>query len=236
LKAYENAEEGATKLKELLEGAKAVIFDFDNVIVDSERYHFEAYSRVFAELGHTLDRDEYWREWTSKGGGAEGEIKRYNLPFDPAEIRRKKDPIYSSFCRDGLIKPFPEAGEIIETLHGHGFKLAVASGSYEKDIRNILQSNGLLKFFSATVGKDDIKNYKPHPETYLKAAEALNIPPGLCIAVEDAEKGIKSAHDAGMSVILIKTEITRELNIGGADLKFDNLSEFKETLKAVLES
>ncbi|HEM47238.1 MAG TPA: HAD family phosphatase, partial [Alphaproteobacteria bacterium] len=90
-------------LKRILDGARAVIFDFDNVVVDSEPFHYEAYARVFASHGHTIDRDEYWLEWTSKGGGAAKEIKRYELDLDPKEIQAEKDPIYAAFCRDGSV-------------------------------------------------------------------------------------------------------------------------------------
>jgi len=225
-----------SRLNGLLTGCKAVIFDFDNIIVDSEPYHFESYRQVFEALGHKLNREEYWIEWTSKGGGAEGEIKRYNLPFDPAEIRKKKDPIYSSFCQKGLVKPFPEARKIIELLSWKNYTLAIASGSYEEDIKNILRIHNLQSYFSAIVGKDKIKKYKPDPETYLRALEKIKVSPEKCIAIEDAEKGIKSAHGAGLKVILVKTEITRNLKIDGADLEVSGLNELQELLNRVLSN
>jgi beta-phosphoglucomutase len=221
-------------LKRLLESSAAVIFDFDNVIVDSEPYHFEAYSRVFAKTGHTLDRAEYWLEWTSRGGGAESEIRRYGLKLDPAALRAEKDPIYSAFCRSGAIKPFAEAKAIIEAFERAGLVLAIASGSYEQDIMAILRANGLDDRFRVVVGKDNVKRTKPDPETYLLAAGKLGIPPGRCLAVEDAEKGVKSAKEAGMNVILIETEITRDLGLGGADLELRSLTELRDLLEELI--
>ncbi len=218
-------------LRRLLESNTAVIFDFDNVIVDSEPYHFEAYSRVFAKAGHTLDRTEYWLEWTSRGGGAESEIRRHGLPLDPAAMRAGKDPIYSEFCRSGAIKPFAEAAAVIEALDKAGLVLAIASGSYERDIKAILRANGLEHRFDVVVGKDNVKRTKPDPETYLVAAERLGILPERCLAIEDAEKGVTSAKLAGMSVILIETEITKDLGLGGADLKLSSLAELRDLLK-----
>jgi HAD superfamily hydrolase (TIGR01509 family) len=220
-------------LKRLLDGSAAVIFDFDNVIVDSEPYHYEAYARVFAKRGHVIDRDEYWLEWTSRGGGAESEIRRYGLDLDPAAIRAEKDPIYAGFCRSGAIRPFPEASAVIERLSRRGLALAIASGSYEADIRAILDTCGLGGRFAAIVGKDRIARWKPHPDTYLVAAAALGVEPGRCLAVEDAEKGIRSARAAGMSVILIETEITKRLGLGGADLALDGLAEFESLLDTI---
>ncbi len=222
------------KLKRILAETRAVIFDFDNIIVDSEHYHYKAYAAVFARKGHDLDREEYWREWTSRGGGAEGEIERYGLDLDPAEIRREKDPIYAAFCRNGSVQPFPKAVTIIRAFRDAGYVLAIASGSYEGDIRAILSANGIEGDFSAVVGKDGITCIKPHPETYLTAAAKIGVPPRQCLAIEDAEKGIRSATDAGMRVIVIETAITRGLPLDGADLKLSDLDEFASLLKEVL--
>lgn len=218
------------RLREILTAAKAVIFDFDNIIVDSEPYHFKAYATVFARKGHTVNREEYWLEWTSKGGGAEGEIERHNLNLDPDEIRSEKDPIYSAFCRSGEITLFPAAVGIIQRLRQAGYTLAIASGSYERDVRSILQANGIEDAFSAVVGKDGIKNYKPHPETYTRAARKIHIDPQRCVAIEDAEKGIRSARGAGMSVIVIETPITLGFDLEGADLRLSGLEEFSRLL------
>ena len=222
-------------LGRLLAGKKAVVFDFDNVLVDSEPYHFEAYNTVFAKRGHILDRDEYWLEWTSKGGGAEGEIARHGLPMDPDEIRREKDPIYSEFCRTS-IEMFPAAREIMASLAGAGYTLAIASGSYERDIRTIITSNHIEDLFSAVVGKDDIARTKPDPETYIEAARRLGISPASCLAIEDAEKGVKSAHGAGMEVIVVMTDLTRGLAIEGADLTLRDLDELGSALRELLHS
>jgi beta-phosphoglucomutase len=222
-----------TALKRLIESSSAAIFDFDNVIVDSEPYHFEAYARVFAKRGHSLDRDEYWLEWTSRGGGAEGEIRRYHLDMDASAIRAEKDPIYTEFCNSGAIKPFLEAESIIDALRQAGLTLAIASGSYEKDIKAILRAHGLEGYFSVIVGKDRIKKYKPHPDTYRIAAQKVGIAPHRCLAIEDAEKGIRSAKDAGMRVILVETPLTNGLNLVGADLKLSGLAELNNLLQEI---
>ncbi len=220
-------------LRRLLDGSNAVIFDFDNVIVDSEPLHYEAYARVFAKHGHVIDRDEYWLEWTSRGGGAESEIRRYKLDLDPAAVRAEKDPIYAAFCRSGAVRVFPEASRVVERLRRRGLAIAIASGSYEADIRSILRASGLEDAFAAVVGKDRIERWKPHPDTYLAAAAALGVPPARCLAVEDAEKGIRSAHAAGMSVILIETVITKQLRLSGAELAVEGLSELEALLREI---
>ncbi len=221
-------------LRRLIERSRAAVFDFDNVIADSEPFHYEAYRRVFEKRGHALDREEYWSEWTSRGGGAEGEIARHRLDMDPREIRAEKDPIYAAFCRSGEIKLFPEALRVVDAFRRAGLLAAIASGSYESDIRAILRANAAEGLFEAIVGKDGIARYKPHPETYLLAAERLDIAPARCLAVEDADKGVKSAKGAGMSVILIETRITRTLGIAGADLACASLGELHGLLEEIV--
>lgn len=214
----------------VIDGASAVIFDFDNVIVDSEPYHFKAYSRVFARLGHTLDREEYWIEWTSKGGGAEGEIRRHGLGFDPARIRAEKDPIYSAYCSSGEIPLFPEAVRIVELFRDAGFRTAIASGSYSHDVRALLSAHGIDGLFEAIVGKDDSGRIKPAPEPYLLAARNLGLDPRSCFAVEDAEKGVISAHAAGMKVIVVDTAVTAGVRIDGADLHLPGLDALYQVM------
>jgi beta-phosphoglucomutase-like phosphatase (HAD superfamily) len=220
-------------LAELIEDKKAVIFDFDNILVDSEPYHYKAYNIVFSKRGHTLDRDEYWLEWTSKGGGAEGEIARHNLLMDPDDIRSEKDPIYSEFCRTSITM-FPDAKEIVEAFHRAGYTLSIASGSYERDIRTIIVKNGIESYFSAVVGKDGIQRTKPHPETFLKACSLIEIPPSDCLAIEDAEKGVRAAKEAGMDVIVIETELTRGFDFSGTDLVLPDLGGLRAALDEIL--
>lgn len=215
----------------IIDGAEAVVFDFDNVLVDSEPFHYRAYAGVFAERGHVIDRDEYWLEWTSRGGGAEGEISRHGLDLDPADIRAGKDPVYSQFCRTGEIPVFPAARELIGLLASRGLRLAIASGSYSWDVRSLLEAHDLEDRFEAIVGKDDSKLLKPHPEPYLIAARVLGLPPASCVAVEDAEKGVISAHAAGMPVIVVETEVTRGLGIAGADLHLGSLEELVSLIR-----
>ena len=216
--------------RRIVDGAGAVVFDFDNVIVDSEPFHYSAYDEVFAGKGHTIDREEYWVEWTSKGGGAEGEIKRYGLDLDPADIRKEKDPIYSSYCRKGEIPLFPEAVKIVRLFRNSGLRTAIASGSYSHDVRALLEAHKIVHLFETVVGKDDSRRIKPFPEPYLLAAERLGLEPGRCFAIEDAEKGVISAHEAGMKVIVVETAVTAGVPITGGDLHFSGLDELYDVM------
>jgi len=218
-------------LEKLLENKSAVVFDFDNIIVDSEPYHMKAYKKAFASEGHNINPAEYWLEWTFKGGGAEREIAKHNLKFDPDYIRSKKNPIYSRFCKSGKIKIFPAALRIISILKENGFPLAIASGSFQHDILSIIETNGIDHNFKAVIGKDMVSATKPDPAIYLKASSELGVPPSECLAIEDAQKGITSAHEAGMQVIAVETKVTKGFNLDDGDLVVSELEELQRLLE-----
>ncbi|MDZ7859553.1 MAG: HAD family phosphatase [Candidatus Krumholzibacteriota bacterium] len=223
-------------LESLLDNKSAVVFDFDNIIVDSEPYHMKAYEKAFASEGHKIDPEEYWLEWTFKGGGAEGEISRHNLKFDPDYIRSKKDPVYSGFCKNGSIRILPAALRIIEILKENDFSLAIASGSYQHDILSIIEAKGIGHNFEAVIGKDMVSETKPHPATYLKASSELGARPYECLAIEDAQKGITSAHEAGMKVIAVETKVTKGFNLEEGDLVVSELEELQRLLENLFSS
>ena len=133
------------KLHALLKKSKAAILDFDGLLADSEPYHYKAYNEVFKRYGHTLNKEEYWIEWTSKGKGIAGEIERHNLKLnvDPKDLRKEKFEVYTRFCKSGEIKLFPEALRLVKYLSSN-HKLAIASGSWATDIQHILRNAGAL--------------------------------------------------------------------------------------------
>ena len=135
--------ERTRKLNDLLNQGEGIILDFDGLIADSEPFHYRAYNEVFERYGHTIDPDEYWVEFTSKGKGIQGEIERYNLKLDvkPEEMRQQKFEIYSRFCQNGDIKLFPEAKQFIQTFIEHHKKRAVFFESFSEllDFQDIIE-------------------------------------------------------------------------------------------------
>jgi HAD superfamily hydrolase (TIGR01509 family) len=221
------------KTKQLLKESCGVIFDFDGLLADSEPYHYLAYNEVFQRYGHSLDRDEYWIEWTSKGKGIAGEIDRHNLHLhvDPAQLRQQKFEIYSQYCQNGDIKLFPESIEVIKLLRT-SYPVAIASGSWEHDIGAILKNAQAEYLFEKILGKGSAEKEKPHPDIFLNAAKVLRCLPSQCIVIEDALKGLSAAKAAGMSCIIIRNQLNQNIDFSEADLIFSNLSDFLSTLKS----
>ncbi|MBC8286231.1 MAG: HAD family phosphatase [Nitrospinae bacterium] len=220
------------RLHSLLANCKAAVLDFDGLLADSEPFHYRAYNEVFERYGHTLDKEEYWVEWTSKGKGIAGEIERHNLKLDvdPVDLRKQKFEVYSGFCQSGEIKLFPLAQSMAESLSAH-HKLAIASGSWVKDIRDILKNAGTLNLFPVILGKESAPREKPHPDIFLNAAEKLGCAASECFVLEDALKGLNAAKEAGMPCIILRNPLNRNINFDGAELIFESLEDFVAALK-----
>jgi HAD superfamily hydrolase (TIGR01509 family) len=213
--------------------ARVMIFDFDGVLVDSERYHFETYNAVFKKYGHTIDETEYYKYWTSLGLGPKGEIERHGLSIDPQRIRDEKRPIFSEYCRNGTIRFFPEAHEVVERLARAGKVLTIASGSVRADIEAVLENEGLASAFTAIVGSDTVTALKPAPDIFLAALAAVGGAPPEALVFEDAEKGVGSAIAAQIPVVVVRTRETRLIDFHGADLVLESHGELVEVARRV---
>ena len=219
--------------KTLFDRAKAIIFDFDGVLADSEKYHFITYSEIFKKYGHTIDETEYYDYWTSKGLGAKGEIERYNLDLDPVAIRNEKLPLFSEYCRNGTIKLYDEVDEILRLVFAAGKTLTVASGTARPDIEAILGNAAVLDIFKEIIGSDTVPAIKPAPDIFLAMLEKIELDPADCLVIEDVEKGMQAAITAGIPVIVIRTRETKTFDFSAADLVVDSHAELLELLRKI---
>ena len=219
------------KLHTLFKNSKAAILDFDGLLADSEPFHYKAYNDVFERYGHTLDKKEYWMEWTSKGKGIAGEIERHNLKLDvdQVELRKQKFEVYTQFCESGEIKLFPDAIDLVKKLTSN-HKLAIASGSWATDIRHILRNAGALELFPVILGKESAKREKPFPDIFLNAAEKLGCSPVECFVLEDALKGLNAANEADIPCIILQNELNRNIDFKNAEMVFPSLADFVSAL------
>lgn len=216
---------------QLFETAKAIIFDFDGVLADSEKYHFLTYREVFARYGHDIDETEYYKYWTSLGHGAKGEIERHQLDLDPIAIREEKLPLFTEYCRNGSIKLYDEIPEILERLAKTGKRLTIASGTARPDIEAILENAGEADKFREIIGSDTVPAIKPAPDLFLAMLERIDLDPSECLVIEDAEKGMQASIAAGIPVIVIRTNETKTFDFSSADLTVDSHVELLELLR-----
>jgi HAD superfamily hydrolase (TIGR01509 family) len=184
---------------------RAVVFDLDGVLVDSEHVWDAAREELARERGGR------WHEGAQRDmmGMSSKEWSRYmhetiGVPDPPeeisAEVVRRLEQIYRR-----QLPLIDGAAEAVERLAAH-WPLAVASSSNRPIIDLVLELSGLARFFSTTVSSEEVPRGKPAPDVYLEAAKRLEVDPAACAAVEDSHNGILSAKAAGMRVIAIPNQ------------------------------
>ncbi|MXX79529.1 MAG: HAD family phosphatase [Chloroflexi bacterium] len=208
--------------------SSAVIFDMDGVLLDSEPLHYEAVRIILAEQGVDFPLEDYFRYLgTTLTSTWDDLCERYpiTMPFAQFEARYNDDVLAHYRAGAPLIRG---AQELVEQLRDAGVPIAVASSSHRMWVDAALKGAGLSDCFDQTTAGDEVSMGKPSPEIYLKAAEKLGVDPARCIAIEDAPAGVESASAAGMKVVLVRSELTHDLNLT-SDWQVNDLTEFKLT-------
>ena len=210
---------------------KAVIFDMDGVLVNSEPVIIEASLRVLKKYGVEAKESDFI-EFTGMGDDIfiGGVAAKYGLKYDPSMKAQAYD-IYLDII-DTHIKKFPGALPLIKLLKDKGYTLAVASASDLIKVKANLRALGVdIKDFNAIITGSDVERKKPFPDIYLKAAKAIGIDPNECIVVEDALSGTRAGIAAGMKVAAVTTSFPAdELWNAGANWVFDDIYSVSEII------
>jgi len=195
---------------------RAVVFDFDGVLVDSEPLHYRALRDCLRPEGIEIDEEEYLREYLAYNDRETVRIAlgRHGIPYDPAlveAVAARKARIFDAALAG--VSFFPGARELVQTLSAE-MPLAIASGALRGEIEAILRAGGLRQHFASVVGAEDVTQGKPHPEPYLTAAARLGrvaegLRPEDCLAFEDSVAGIEAARAAGMKVVAVTNSYPR---------------------------
>ena len=207
---------------------RAVVFDFDGVLADSEPLHFRAYGEIFGSLGVTLTREDYYANYLGFDDlgvfrRLAGQTGRTPEPEWIASLVREKGRVFDELiAREDLL--YPGAGDCVDRL-ARAFPLGIASGALRHEIEAILKRAGLAHHFRFIVAAGDTPRSKPWPDPYLRAAELHAVEPRACLAIEDSRWGIQSAKAAGMHCIGIATTYP-PAELHAADAIIGSLAEF----------
>lgn len=215
---------------------EAVVFDFDGVLVNSEPLHLTSYQEVFAALGVTLTREDYYANYL--GFDDEGVFRTMaaaqGWQMDDRQIAAlvsQKSAVFDERIAGGG-PLYPGAAACIARLAAV-FPLGIASGSLTHEIRTVLELARLDHHFRFIVGSGDTPNSKPAPDPYLRAAALHRLPPESCVAIEDSRWGIVSAKTAGMKCVGI-TNTYPAAELEAADTVIASLDDFTADLIARL--
>jgi HAD superfamily hydrolase (TIGR01509 family) len=196
---------------------EAVIFDLDGLAVDSEPLQVEAWRNAVEALGGQFDPamiQPYWGRPISETAG--GLARR--LGVDPARLEAERDRAFEAITEDG-VPIMPALPDAAKRVRDHALRMGlVTSGTRdyaERVLTSVLRDHGIT--FDAVVTRDDVDKAKPDPEPYLLGALQLRVNPNACAVLEDAPNGVASAKAAGMTVVAVPSDFTRELDLSQAD-------------------
>lgn len=206
---------------------RALIFDFDGLIVDSESPGFQAWSELYATHGCSLPFDKY--------SACIGTIDGFDLhayleeqsgrSFDRAELEHACNARWLELMKAQPL--LPGIASCVSSARARGLKLAIASSSTRAWVTRNLRKFGLLDEFDAVCTRDYVDAVKPDPALYLLALKTLAVPADEAIAFEDSPNGILAAKRAGVFCVAIPNPLTKNLSLDLADRRVNSLAEFE---------
>lgn len=230
--AYRNREANNVALR-------AIVFDCDGVLIDSEPVHYIAFKKTLGTDGAILTEELYKERYLANDdrGAFTKFYQDQGKPLPPEELKRlidQKSVVFQELVSTEGILPFPAVPELVMAL-SQRYPLAIASGARKHELEILLETAGIRPYFEAIISADDVEKGKPDPESYLKAVEALNasgkrsgppIRPEECVVIEDSKEGVISAHGAGMKCVAVATSYPI-FELSMADVVVPNLAALR---------
>lgn len=206
---------------------KAVVFDFDGLILDSEKSVYEAIEEIFTEHSSSMPL-EVWQQCI----GTKDFLDPYeyleeqiNRKVDREGLRKKHhDRVLAMLEGQGAL---PGVEDYLEAAKELGLKIGLATSSNRKWVTGHLEKLNLLSYFECIKTADDVEEVKPNPALYLEAVKCLGVEPTEAIAFEDSANGAKAAKAAGLYCVVIPNEVTKGLAFGEVDHQLESLAELQ---------
>lgn len=221
-------------------GSKAVLWDMDGTLVDSEELHWIAWRTTMANEGIAITREQFLSTFGQRNDsivptwlGSAATVERIE------RIGQAKEELYRHLVRRVGIAPESGVATWLDRLHRHGWQQAIASAAPRANIDAVLEALSVKHVFQGIVSAEDVHRGKPDPEVYLLAASRVGVPSERCIVVEDAAAGIEGARRAGMRSIGIShngKDLQADVVVESLDLLqsdcFDRLLNHRESREA----
>lgn len=205
---------------------KALIFDFDGLILETETPIFESWQEIYRDYGCEL----LLEEWLANIGTAEEQFdpfasleQRSGQPVDRQQtlVRRQRREL-ELIERQAVM---PGVREYLENARQLGLRVGLASSSSCDWVMGHLERLGLTGFFDAIAASDDVMQTKPDPALYRTAAEWLGVAPEHAVAFEDSRNGMIAAKRAGLYCVVVPNALTHQLDLDEADIRLGSLQD-----------
>jgi HAD superfamily hydrolase (TIGR01509 family) len=208
---------------------RAIFWDNDGVLVETEHLYFQATQEALASIGIELTRDDYIALFLVAGRGAWHIAEQRGV--SPADIERLRDGRNARYSELLAQAPRLAAGvtEVLEALHGR-YVMGVVTSSRRDHFDVIHRDTGLLKYFDFVLTAGDFTRVKPDPEPYIRAVARSGVPADACVAIEDSARGLESARAAGIRCIVVPTALTKQSDFAAADHVLASIGELLTVL------
>ncbi|HEY9159774.1 MAG TPA: HAD family phosphatase [Desulfomonilia bacterium] len=208
---------------------KAIFWDNDGVLVDTEEIYFQANRDTLAGAGIELTRQDFLELSLIRGKGVWGLAEMNGMSHDEIErLKEKRNRIYNKELESG-IPLINGVKEVLEILDGK-YIMGIVTSAYRHDFEIIHRSTGILQYFNFVLAGGEYEYYKPHPAPYLRAIELSGCKPWECMAIEDSPRGVESAVKAGIRCIAVPHGITEGLDFPGAWKIMSHISQVPQAL------
>src|SRR6266567_3236486 len=185
-----------------MKASRAVLWDMDGTLVDSEDLHWISWKNTLANEGIFITHRQFLSSFGQRNDSILSEwLGARATPERMERIANAKEELYRRRVRRNGISPLPGVADWLHRLHEEGWLQAIASAAPRANIDAVLEALSATHIFQAIISAEDVHRGKPDPEVYLTAAARVGVPPERCIVVEDAVAGIEGARRAGMRSI-----------------------------------
>jgi HAD superfamily hydrolase (TIGR01509 family) len=205
---------------------KYILFDHDGVLVDTEFWYYKAGERALADIGFTVDRDQYLLDM-SQGLGTWAQARAAGV--DEQTISRQRaarDDYYQEYLRTEAI----EIEGVVEALDelSHYVRMAIVTTAKRADFETIHEKRQIRNFMEFVLVREDYKLAKPHPEPYLTGLRRLDAAKEETLVVEDSSRGLGSAVAAGIDCAIVHNDFTKAQDFSRATYRIRTLIELKD--------
>ncbi len=199
---------------------KAVLFDMDGVIVDTEPLHHRAYKMMFDDVGIEVS-DAMYRSFTGQStrGICEFLCNHFELTLEPIVLEKGKRAHFTKlFFEDPDLQLLEGVEDLIKNYHANGLTLVLASSASMFTINNVMKRFNLDPYFKDKLSGADLKASKPHPEIFIKASKAAGVSNSECFVIEDSTNGIIAAKEADIFCVAYKSVHSKDQDYTRADM------------------
>ncbi len=210
---------------------KYILFDHDGVLVDTEFWYYKAGERALADIGLTLDKEQYLRDMNQGLGtwaqAAEAGIDEQTI----SRLREVRNDYYQEYLRteaieiDGVVDALAELAKYV--------RMAIVTTARRADFDIIHEKRQIRKFMDFALVREDYKLAKPHPEPYLTGLKRLGATKEETLVVEDSSRGLNSAVAAGVDCVIVHNDFTKSHDFSQASYRIESLIELKDIILSV---